>query len=648
MREYLLYLKEEARSIQAYVSPCFEVDLMYWRDREGCKLHIMGKSTSLALIFSLREIMNSYFQVSYGRDKRINDQELEKIKQMILEYVREVSHLYRRGAAGKESLRDEWFMWEMSDSNDFADAHLTGKKVQAMNDDKENLSSSAKAHRVAFAGRSLLWEEVETLRQKRGLDDHDSTAALQRMVLAEQAEWQPGIRLSVKKSWWRNHLELSCERCGSGRDDLELTVCHSCGQGCAYCTVCLGMGRSKCCTPYLLVPAQSGVSSVKKAKGRVRDVSRLQWKGSYSKDQATAAELARRFVASPRPGLDEFLIWAVCGAGKTELLFPSIAEALSAGGRVLIATPRKDVVLELAPRIQKVFPNAQVIAVHGSSAQKWEDSDITIATTHQVMRYYRRFPLVVLDEADAFPYHNNLVLYRAVARAVQAGGKMLYLSATPPRYLQKRLILSKGRLFTHSSGIPLSSASHVLLPGRYHGSALPVPEVITVQGLHKHVQSNRPVAPLIEMVRGSLDNGRQVFLFVPRIDDVEKVLVYIQKQIPAHASQMAGVHAADSSREEKVMAFRERRFTLMVTTTILERGVTIPRSDVVVLGAEAPVFDEASLVQIAGRVGRSFDDTTGTVLFLQADRASSPRAAVKQICRMNQLTDKLRAQEART
>ncbi|MGW9129037.1 helicase-related protein, partial [Paenibacillus chitinolyticus] len=168
-----------------------------------------------------------------------------------------------------------------------------------------------------------------------------------------------------------------------------------------------------------------------------------------------------------------------------------------------------------------------------------------------------------------------------------------------------------------------------------------------VQGLHKRVQSNRPIAPLVEMVRSSLDNGRQVFLFVPRIDDVEKVLAYIQQLLPAHAAKMAGVHAADTLREEKVQAFRDKQYTLMVTTTILERGVTIPRSDVVVLGAEAPVFDEASLVQIAGRVGRSIDDTTGTVLFLQADRANAPKAAVKQICRMNQLALKLRAKEER-
>ncbi|WP_289140237.1 DEAD/DEAH box helicase [uncultured Brevibacillus sp.] len=641
MRDYLLYLKQGKMSIQAYVTPCFEVDLMYWRDREGCQLHIMGKSPSLALVFSLREMINTHLQGLSGTGKSITDKALANLKQMITGYVHDVSHLYKREATGIESPGKEWFEWEESDHP----SQEYGNSVDGIGECTGNSPSATYAQ--VLAGRSLLWEEVGTLLQKRGMADQDCTAVLQQMVLAGKAEWKPGIRLSMKKGWWRNRLELKCERCGSGSGDLELTVCHSCGQGCAYCTVCLGMGRSKCCTPYVLVSAPKVVSAVNKRE-QVRDVARLQWMGSYSKDQARAAEQARRFVASPRLGLDEFLIWAVCGAGKTELLFPSIAEALSAGGRVLIATPRKDVVLELAPRIQKVFPNARVIAVHGSSAQKWDDSDITIATTHQVMRYYRRFPLVVLDEADAFPYHNNLVLYRAVARAVQAGGKLLYLSATPPRYLQKRLIPSKRSFFIRtSSRTPLLSASHVLLPGRYHGSVLPVPDVVTVQGLHKRVQSNRPIAPLVEMVRSSLDNGRQVFLFVPRIDDVEKVLAYVQQLLPAHAPQMAGVHAADTLREEKVRAFRDRQYTLMVTTTILERGVTIPRSDVVVLGAEAPVFDEASLVQIAGRVGRSIDDTTGTVLFLQADRANAPKAAVKQICRMNQLAQKLRAQEER-
>ncbi|QRG67326.1 DEAD/DEAH box helicase [Brevibacillus choshinensis] len=635
VREYLLYIKvgtESLRLAQAYVTPCFSVDQSFWQEREGCQLHVIGRSPSLVLAFSLRELVNAQLERRHAASKPLNEEGLAELRELAISRVRETSALYGREMAGRQPLQGQWFQWKQEDVS------------VALSRCNGSIENAEKGMGSLLEGRGLLWEEIETLMMKRAVACPDMTPILQRMVLAEKAEWRPGVRLLVKKSWWKHRLDLVCDRCGSQHENIELTVCHTCGQGCAYCTVCLGMGRSKCCTPYVLVPSRSPYA--KGDGGAMR--SQLCWTGSYSKDQAVAAEQARRYVANPRPGSREFLIWAVCGAGKTELLFPSVSECLAASGRVLIATPRKDVVLELAPRVQRVFPHASVIAIHGSSQQKWEDADITIATTHQVMRYYHRFPLVVLDEADAFPYHNNPMLYRAVSRAVQPGGKLLYLSATPPRYLQKRLVAKRRGGFKLDVGrsLPLlSSSTHVLLPGRYHGTALPVPKAVTIAGLHKRLKSNRPIAPLLELVRDSLQSERQLFLFVPRIDDVDKVLAYLTKFFPSDASLFAGVHAADSLREGKVVAFREKRYRVMVTTTILERGVTIARSDVAVIGAEVAVFDEASLVQIAGRVGRSVDDPAGTVLFLQADRSAAVRAAIGQIRRMNQLAEKLRSRE---
>lgn len=656
MREYLLYMKVGQAQVQTFVTPCFAVDQEFWQEKEGCQLHMIGKSPSLALVFSLREKVNARLREREQKSAPINDAVLADLRRLAVATVREVNALYGREAGERKPLQREWFRWEPqertlclhADPLPLQERGGVAKRLvnrSALTDGARRASCHSGKDgglRELLEGRALLWEEIETLLKGRDLPAAELEATLHRMVLSGMARWMPGIRIAVKKSWWRHRLEMFCERCGSRRQALELTTCHTCGQGCAYCTVCLGMGRSKCCTPYLLVPAKQGRTAFAAAEDRT-GIARLHWQGQYSPEQASAAEQARRFVATQRPDLSEFLIWAVCGAGKTELLFPSVAEALAAGGRVLIATPRKDVVLELAPRLQRVFPQARVIAVHGSSREKWEEGDIAIATTHQVMRYYRRFLLVVLDEADAFPYHNNPVLYRAVSRAVQEGGKRLYLSATPPRYLQKRL-MTKRRPLRGDAALALSSPTHVLLPGRYHGFALPVPEVRTVQGLHKHLAAGRPIAPLLDMIRRALEAERQVFLFVPRITDVERVLRYAQKLLPAHASRMAGVHAADPMREEKVKAFREKQYAVMVTTTILERGVTIPRSDVVVIGAEAPVFDEASLVQIAGRVGRSADAPAGEVLFLQADRAAAPQAAVRQISRMNRLAEKLRTQ----
>jgi competence protein ComFA len=192
------------------------------------------------------------------------------------------------------------------------------------------------------------------------------------------------------------------------------------------------------------------------------------------------------------------------------------------------------------------------------------------------------------------------------------------------------------------------SQTHVLLPGRYHGSPLPVPRVCTVSGLHKQLSAGRSIQPLLETLATSLDGGRQVFVFVPRVDQVPVVLDYLQRRLPSYSQAMAGVHAADPEREEKVRLFRAKHLLVMVTTTILERGVTIPRSDVIVIGTEAPVFDEASLVQIAGRVGRSSDAPSGTVLFIEAYRTSASRAAIRQINRMNQLAADLKQKGAQS
>jgi competence protein ComFA len=52
------------------------------------------------------------------------------------------------------------------------------------------------------------------------------------------------------------------------------------------------------------------------------------------------------------------------------------------------------------------------------------------------------------------------------------------------------------------------------------------------------------------------------------------------------------------------------------------------------------VFDQASLIQIAGRVGRSRDYQQGEVVFLGAERTESQRKAKKEIEWLNQQAKK--------
>ncbi|RCF64324.1 hypothetical protein B1161_00010, partial [Enterococcus faecium] len=64
--------------------------------------------------------------------------------------------------------------------------------------------------------------------------------------------------------------------------------------------------------------------------------------------------------------------------------------------------------------------------------------------------------------------------------------------------------------------------------------------------------------------------------------------------------EITDVSSRDNQRAEKVQKMREAKYDILLTTMILERGVTFERISVIVLGADHPVFTKSSLVQIAG------------------------------------------------
>ena len=80
---------------------------------------------------------------------------------------------------------------------------------------------------------------------------------------------------------------------------------------------------------------------------------------------------------------------------------------------------------------------------------------------------------------------------------------------------------------------------------------------------------------------------------------------------------------------------RDGEIQYLMTTTILERGVTFPGIDVLILGADDKVFSENALVQIAGRVGRSVTRPYGLVLAYVQHINLKVLAAQKQIMTMN-------------
>ena len=84
---------------------------------------------------------------------------------------------------------------------------------------------------------------------------------------------------------------------------------------------------------------------------------------------------------------------------------------------------------------------------------------------------------------------------------------------------------------------------------------------------------------------------------------------------------------------------RQQKTDILITTTILERGVTFDAVSVIVYGANHRVFTSSTLVQIV-RVDRRQEFNYGEVLFLHDGETRDMKEAIRQIKQMNRLASK--------
>ncbi|MNI58721.1 Transcription-repair-coupling factor [compost metagenome] len=240
-----------------------------------------------------------------------------------------------------------------------------------------------------------------------------------------------------------------------------------------------------------------------------------------------------------------------------------------------------------------------------------------------MLRFYRAFDLVIIDELDAFPYHNDPMLAFAAKESCAGSGKFVFLSATPPFNMQKEV--KSGKL------------PHAKVPSRFHGYPLPVPKHINMAKLDDCIRRQALPKGLLQPLEKSLQRGAQLFLFVSRIRHIEPAVQLLRRYFSNISIE--GTSSKDERRGDKVIQFRSTEIRILVTTTILERGVTVPKSDVYILDADSELFDEASLVQMAGRAGRSKDDPCGTVWLASPEWTKSQRKAIAQIRSMNKVAE---------
>ena len=391
--------------------------------------------------------------------------------------------------------------------------------------------------------------------------------------------------------------KLFCQRCNSSiLEEWHLPI------GAYYCRECLLMKRVRSDQALYYFPQEDFPK---------QDV--LKWRGQLTPFQEKVSEGLIQAVEKKEP----ILVHAVTGAGKTEMIYQVVAKVIDDGGVVCLASPRIDVCLELYKRLQNDFA-CDIALLYGESDPYFR-TPLVVATTHQLLKFHHAFDLLIVDEVDAFPYVDNSVLYYAVNQCVKEEGVKIFLTATSTDELDK--MVRTGEL------------KRLSLPRRFHGNPLIIPKPVWLSDFNRCLEKNKLSANLKTYIEKQRRTSYPLLIFASEIKKGEKLKEILQEQFPNE--NIGFVSSVTENRLEQVQAFRDGELSILISTTILERGVTFPFVDVFVVDANHRLFTKSSLIQIGGRVGRSMDRPTGELLFFHDGLNTSIKKAIKEIKQMN-------------
>ena len=393
--------------------------------------------------------------------------------------------------------------------------------------------------------------------------------------------------------------QYHCIRCGNNNQNLFYSYKNE-DVKIVYCMRCLEFGRVDNFAPMF----QINIPVINKKniiKPRIK-LSPLQ------------SEASKQLVINTRNNKNT-LVWAVCGAGKTEIVYELVYDSVMSNKRICMAIPRKDVVKELYTRFSKDFRGLDINVLYGDE-KSFIDSNFYIMTTHQLIKYYRYFDIVIIDEVDAFPYSGDDCLEEGALSSLVEEGILVFLSATPSKKIKSYV------------------DEIIKIPIRYHGYLLPVPRIRKV---NKKVLIFEKKSELInKYILEILNEKRRLLIFVPVIAMCQSLKNYLEKLISKNI-KIDYVYSEDKDRSEKIQRFYNYKIDILITTTILERGVTFDYLDVMVFDAGHKNFTKESLIQIAGRVGRKDYDNTGKIIFFSDEITKNIKQAIKEIEYMNNL-----------
>ena len=303
-------------------------------------------------------------------------------------------------------------------------------------------------------------------------------------------------------------------------------------------------------------------------------------------DQERAIEDVLRDLESGKP-MDR-LVCGDVGFGKTEVALRAAFVAAMNGQQVAVVAPTTLLARQHFENFShrfKGFPLKVGRLSRLVSAKEMKETreglqsgqvDIVVGT-HAILSKQTKFKelgLVIVDEEQRFG-----VTHKEKLKQLRADVHMLTLTATPiPRTLQ------------------------MAMTGLRELSTIQTPPVDRL-AVRTYVMEWDDMVMREALLREH-HRGGQSFIVVPRISDMEQISDWLHENVPevkfvaAHGQMSAG------EIEERMSAFYEGKYEVLLATTIVESGLDLPSANTIIIH-RADIFGLAQLYQLRGRVGRS-------------------------------------------
>jgi transcription-repair coupling factor (superfamily II helicase) len=303
-------------------------------------------------------------------------------------------------------------------------------------------------------------------------------------------------------------------------------------------------------------------------------------------DQLTTIDEVKADMEREIP-MDRLLAGDV-GYGKTEVAVRAAFKAIQDGKQVAMLVPTTLLVRQHTDTFESRFAGFPVTVRSLSRFQTEKEVKETlrgladgsvdmVIGTHRLLSNnvkFRQLGLIIIDEEQRFG-----VEHKEKLKELKTNVDILSMSATPiPRTLEMAI-----------TGIREMSTL-ATPPEERH-------PILTYIGGY----SEKQVAAAI---RRELIREGQVFFVHNRVSTIEKTANDLAALVPEARIAVAHGQMSESALEQVVVDFWERKFDVLVSTTIIETGIDIPNANTLIVD-RAENFGLSQLHQIRGRVGRS-------------------------------------------